>query len=132
LNAEQLKPLLLRRVPVQQRLVLAVTIFLAGAGFHAFIHIHAERPFDASILLRLPLIALPYAIQAVAASFTRTTLGAVLFATIALSFSIYDLCHIRAWSMAGPEAAIDIGLLWMGQLFLAILLSIATLIFTSR
>jgi hypothetical protein len=131
LNSEQQAERLDRRTRARQRVLLALAIFAAGTAFHAYIQIHTERVFDSRFLCRLPIIALPYTIPAVTCLFTRTVLGALFFAAIALCFLAYDLSHIHKWSMTGFEAAFDIGLLWMGQLYLAIHLSIAALIFGS-
>jgi hypothetical protein len=110
-------------MPLRRRVAIACFIFSAGILFHAWVQLHAGRQFDAQFVSRLLLVALPYFVQSLASLLGRTVLGSLLFGALFVGFVAFDLTHIRQWSMRGWEASIDVGFLWMGQLFLAIFLS---------
>jgi hypothetical protein len=90
------------RIPITQRLTVALAILLLGVLFHRYV---LSYNVDSRSILLLPLLALPYTIQAFAILLTRAVLGCAIVTVVALAFFTCDLAHLREWLIVGKEAA---------------------------
>jgi hypothetical protein len=117
--------------PGRRRKSLALVVLVAGVVFHAWVGTRFEHGLDLQALRPCLLLALPYAILAMAALLSRTTLNYGLVGFIALGLLFNDLVHISEWRTTGKEAVFTSGLLWLGEVWAAFWLSVLTLVFGS-